>query len=753
MKILVLSSTPWSKENSFGNSFSNIFEGIEDIEVANIACRPGRPTSYLVKRYFQITEKSLLKNLKNKKFPSGTELSVEKETPDSAYTQNIKARAFGQKNRWQILFWARDMIWKLGRWKSPELISFVDSFKPDLIFQPVYYSSYMNDIAQFLKKHTGKPMIGYISDDCYTLKQFSLSPLYWIDRLYKRRKVRKTIEQCELLYVISNVQKQEYENIFTTPCKVLTKCADFEDDRKPSWKKPGEVLKMVYAGNISRGRFEVLAEIANAVNRLNAERKSFSLDIYTPSPLTDKQKKNFCGDGVALHPPVSYEQILEIQNNADILVHAEGFSLKERLAVHQSFSTKIVDYLGMNRCVFAAGSDYCASIRYFQENDCGATAVCKGDILPQLRKLRDDPALLQYYAQKAWESGKTNHSKEKMQAMVSADIKAVYDNVEKGGDMMLKNPLVSIVIPVYNGGRYLAQALDSALAQTYPNIEIVVVNDGSNDDGITRRICQSYQEKIRYYEKENGGCASALNYGIRQAKGQFISWLSHDDLYDPDKVAWQVAQYEKHNLDPENTVISNAGRLIDENGHSIFRPNIALKGKLSEKKLFQWLLLDNSLNGCGLLIPKKLFDNGMCFREDFQYVLDRNLWLHFTINGVNFFSCRKILVSNRHHSAQVTQLQKARRDPEIEATCAEIFERLKQVNDIRSVKILYYYCLATQRTFTTQIEAYIQEKDIYICPIEKTAKLAQIRFVHILKAMYRGVRKMGENSKHKTNNR
>ena len=72
------------------------------------------------------------------------------------------------------------------------------------------------------------------------------------------------------------------------------------------------------------------------------------------------------------------------------------------------------------------------------------------------------------------------------------------------------NPKVSIVIPAYNAANYLAEAIDSALNQTYPNIEIVVVNDGSNDDGITRQICQSYGDKIRYFEKENGGCAMPL---------------------------------------------------------------------------------------------------------------------------------------------------------------------------------------------------------------------------------------------------
>jgi hypothetical protein len=73
-------------------------------------------------------------------------------------------------------------------------------------------------------------------------------------------------------------------------------------------------------------------------------------------------------------------------------------------------------------------------------------------------------------------------------------------------------PRVSIIIPVYNGSNFLAEAIDSALAQTYQNTEVIVVNDGSTDRGATRAIAASYGDRIRYLEKENGGVASALNY-------------------------------------------------------------------------------------------------------------------------------------------------------------------------------------------------------------------------------------------------
>jgi glycosyltransferase involved in cell wall biosynthesis len=101
-------------------------------------------------------------------------------------------------------------------------------------------------------------------------------------------------------------------------------------------------------------------------------------------------------------------------------------------------------------------------------------------------------------------------------------------------------PKVSIVIPVYNGANFLGEAIESAIAQTYANLEIIVVNDGSTDDGETESIAKAYGEKIVYYSKKNGGVASALNYGIEKMTGQFFSWLSHDDLYVRTKVEDQV---------------------------------------------------------------------------------------------------------------------------------------------------------------------------------------------------------------------
>jgi glycosyltransferase involved in cell wall biosynthesis len=108
------------------------------------------------------------------------------------------------------------------------------------------------------------------------------------------------------------------------------------------------------------------------------------------------------------------------------------------------------------------------------------------------------------------------------------------------------NPLVSIIIPVYNGFNYLKEAIESALGQTYENIEILVINDGSNDNNLTNNLAISFGEKIIYYEKENGGVASALNFGISKMNGEYFSWLSHDDIYKPEKIEKQISFINKN---------------------------------------------------------------------------------------------------------------------------------------------------------------------------------------------------------------
>ncbi len=105
------------------------------------------------------------------------------------------------------------------------------------------------------------------------------------------------------------------------------------------------------------------------------------------------------------------------------------------------------------------------------------------------------------------------------------------------------NPIVSVIIPVYNGARYLRAALESVFAQTYRSFEVIVVDDGSADDsGI---IAQSFPE-VRYLHQTNQGVAAARNHGIEAARGEFFAFLDQDDLWTPDKLRLQIEYLRSH---------------------------------------------------------------------------------------------------------------------------------------------------------------------------------------------------------------
>ncbi|MFM6154726.1 MAG: glycosyltransferase family 2 protein, partial [Sphaerospermopsis kisseleviana] len=109
--------------------------------------------------------------------------------------------------------------------------------------------------------------------------------------------------------------------------------------------------------------------------------------------------------------------------------------------------------------------------------------------------------------------------------------------------MMENKPLVSVIIPVYNGDRHLAQAIESVLNQTYQPFEVIVVDDGSTDN--SANVACSYKE-VHYLYQPNQGVAVARNTGISQARGEFIAFLDQDDLWTPDKLTVQVDYLLKH---------------------------------------------------------------------------------------------------------------------------------------------------------------------------------------------------------------
>lgn len=234
--------------------------------------------------------------------------------------------------------------------------------------------------------------------------------------------------------------------------------------------------------------------------------------------------------------------------------------------------------------------------------------------------------------------------------------------------MFRYQPKVSIVIPAYNASNYLDVAIESALNQTYSNYEIIVVNDGSNDAGATRDVAKKYGDKIRYFEKPNGGSSSALNFGIKNMTGEWFSWLSHDDVYYPNKLEEEIRYlntFDIDYLDKEsvgNHIIFASADIIDSKGTIIKKASNKLLEKTSKKinhpESGLRLISDptqDGFHGCTCLIHKTAFDRQGLFDEKLKLLNDMDLWFRFYSNNYQVHYIPKALVQGRVHATQVSR--------------------------------------------------------------------------------------------------
>lgn len=215
--------------------------------------------------------------------------------------------------------------------------------------------------------------------------------------------------------------------------------------------------------------------------------------------------------------------------------------------------------------------------------------------------------------------------------------------------MEVFKPKVSIVIPVYNGSNYLREAIDSALAQTYENTEILVINDGSCDGGKTEAIALSFGDRIRYFSKPNGGVASALNFGISRIEGEYFSWLSHDDLYLPGKIARQVTALSRQ--EAPGAIAFCDFYCIDGDGRKIREARVSERASRC-MRCFLATDVNTGLHGCSLLVPRSAFVQFGTFDEARRTSQDYDMWFRLAAAGLPFVHVREMLVASRQHHGQ-----------------------------------------------------------------------------------------------------
>lgn len=219
-------------------------------------------------------------------------------------------------------------------------------------------------------------------------------------------------------------------------------------------------------------------------------------------------------------------------------------------------------------------------------------------------------------------------------------------------------PKVSIIIPVYNGADYLDKAIQSALNQSYQNVEIIVVNDGSNDGGKTAEIARAYGDKIRYIEKENGGVSSALNCGIEAMTGDYFSWLSHDDEYRNEKIEKQVAALREFKNDKVIALCDT--EFINEQSKVLDKSWGTPKSGVYNNEQALLLMNKKPLSGISLLIPRAAFLECGGFDTTLRFTQDADMWERIFLNGYSLLVDKTIYARSRLHGKQQTNTHRER---------------------------------------------------------------------------------------------
>ncbi len=209
------------------------------------------------------------------------------------------------------------------------------------------------------------------------------------------------------------------------------------------------------------------------------------------------------------------------------------------------------------------------------------------------------------------------------------------------------NPSVSVIIPTYNRGWTLRAAVDSVLAQTYRDFELIVVDDGSTDD--TAEILQSYGPDIQVLRQANAGVSAARNAGVRLAKGAFIAFLDSDDRWLPDKLGVQVDFFTSH---PE-AVICQTEEIWIRKGKRVNPKKVHQK---PSGRIFKASLALCLVSPSAVMLHKALFDEIGRFDEALPACEDYDLWLRVSARYPVHLVEPPLIIKNGGHADQLSRM-------------------------------------------------------------------------------------------------
>lgn len=419
-RVLVCSVPCWNSKSG-ADTFSALLADYGVDKIASLYIREDFPDSPACQNYFRISENAVIKSVIKRNVKTGKQIitTIHRED-DNASNAAITAERYKKHSRKRnyLLLYAREIMWKLGKWKTPELDNFIDEFKPEVVLFAMEGYIHFNRINRYILKRTGAKGIGYFWDDNFTYKQ-SKNVGHNIYRFFQRIDLKKTAKMCDDFFAITPKTKKEADEFFGINCEILTKPIDLEKYEFQEYDVSTPV-KMLYTGNVGIGRFDTIKLIGKALDEINKDGVKVELDVYTATYLS-AQELDGTSPHVKMRSAIPQNEVAAVQSAADVLLFAEAIDGANAKIARLSFSTKLTDYFRSGKCILAVGNTDTAPMEYLKENEAALTASSYEEIIAALKFMVANKQALSEYAKKSFDLGRKNHNKEDIQQkMMSA---------------------------------------------------------------------------------------------------------------------------------------------------------------------------------------------------------------------------------------------------------------------------------------------------------------------------------------------
>ena len=425
-RVLVTTVPSWSSRGG-SDTMSSLMKDYGAENVAALYIRADKSDSLSASKYFHIFENAVIKSLFCRMIKTGESFRPEDVIIDECTSEVAAEKATYRKatkfNR-SILMLLREILWMLGKWKSPELISFLGDFQPEVLFCPIEGYIHFNSINEYIIKRCHPRVVGIIWDDNFTYKQAPHNFWHQVHRFWLRRSVKRMISKCDTVFALSPKMKAEVDAEFNINSELLTKPIFNKGVFQPY--EVGSPIRMLYTGKLIIGRDKTIAEVVDSIREVNKHGQKIVLDIYTNTVLSPEMEKRINVPGCCnLHDPIPQHEVFRKQAEADVLLFAESLSDKSKTA-RLSFSTKLTDYFSAGKCVWGVGNADLGPIDYLRTENAGLVSTNKEEINNSLYKLINNRDIIRVYAYNAYRCGVEKHDKDMI-------INKLYNALSEGG--------------------------------------------------------------------------------------------------------------------------------------------------------------------------------------------------------------------------------------------------------------------------------------------------------------------------------